>query len=38
VARQGRIAPDLWMIGATGAPVGPDALLAAAERALGAVK
>jgi hypothetical protein len=37
VARQGRIAPDLWMEGATGAPVGPDALLAAAERALKAV-
>ena len=38
VALQGRIAPDLWMQGATGAPVGPDALLAAAERALAAVK
>jgi hypothetical protein len=37
VARQGRIAPDLWMEGATGTPVGPDALLAAAERALAAV-
>jgi hypothetical protein len=35
VARQGRIAPDLWMTGATGAPVGPEALLAATERALG---
>jgi len=34
VARQGRIAPDLWMKGATGAPVGPDGLLAATERAL----
>jgi hypothetical protein len=34
IARQGRIAPDLWMMGATGAPVGPDALLAAAGRAL----
>jgi hypothetical protein len=34
VTRQGRIAPDLWMQGATGSPVGPDALLAAAERAL----
>ncbi|MGA3095534.1 MAG: hypothetical protein ABSF25_03680 [Bryobacteraceae bacterium] len=34
VARQGRIAPDLWMRGATGAPVGPEALLAATERAL----
>ncbi len=34
VARQGTIAPDLWMQGATGAPVGPDALLAATERSL----
>jgi hypothetical protein len=34
VARQGRIAPDLWMKGATGAPVGPEALLSAAARAL----
>jgi hypothetical protein len=34
MARQGRIAPDLWMEGATGAPVGPDALLAATARAL----
>ena len=34
IARQGRIAPDLWMQGATGAPVGPDALLAATARAL----
>jgi hypothetical protein len=38
VARQGRIAPDLWMKGATGSPVGPEALLAAADRALGLVK
>ena len=36
MARQGRIAPDLWMRGATGAPVGPEALLAATERALAA--
>src|SRR4029079_950129 len=34
VARQGRIAPDQWMKGATGAPVGPEALLAATDRAL----
>ena len=34
VARQGRIAPDLWMQGATGSPVGPDALLSATARAL----
>jgi hypothetical protein len=38
VARQGRIAPDLWMKGATGSPVGPEALLAAAERALDRIK
>ncbi len=35
VALQGRIAPDLWMKGATGAPVSPEGLLAATERALG---
>jgi hypothetical protein len=38
VARQGRIAPDLWMKGATGAPVGPEALLAATQRAVAVVK
>jgi hypothetical protein len=38
VARQGRIAPDLWMKGATGSPVGPEALLAAAGRALNVVR
>ncbi len=38
VARQGRIGPDLWMKGATGSPVGPEALLAAAGQALGLVK
>ena len=38
VARQGRLAPDLWMKGATGSPVGPEALLAATERALAVVK
>ena len=37
IARQGRLSPDLWMKGATGAPVGPDALLAATERALAAM-
>lgn len=30
----GRIAPDLWMKQATGAPVGPEALLRATEKAL----
>ena len=34
VSRQGRIAPELWMQGAVGAPVGPDGLLAATARAL----
>jgi hypothetical protein len=34
VAKQGRIAPDLWMKGATGKPVGAEALLEATERAL----
>jgi hypothetical protein len=38
VAKQGKIAPDVWMIGATGAPVGPDGLLAATERAIAAVQ
>ena len=30
----GRVAPDLWMEKATGAPVGPEALLSEAEKAL----
>ncbi len=34
ISKIGRIAPDLWMKEATGAPVGPDALLRAAEKAL----
>ncbi len=38
VARQGRIAPDLWMKGATGSPVGPEALLTATERALNLIR
>ncbi len=38
MARQGRLSPDLWMKGATGAPVGPEALLAATERALAQVQ
>jgi hypothetical protein len=38
VARLGRLAPDLWMKNATGAPVGPEALLAAAQHALTIVK
>jgi hypothetical protein len=38
VARQGRIAPDLWMKSATGSRVGPEALLAAAEHALSLIE
>ena len=35
MATLGSIAPDLWMRKATGAPVGPEALLAATKTALG---
>jgi hypothetical protein len=34
VARIGNVSPDVWMKKATGAPVGPEALLRAAEQAL----
>lgn len=34
MAKQGNIAPDIWMKGATGKPVGPDALLTATKKAL----
>jgi hypothetical protein len=34
MATLGRIAPDLWMEKATGSPVGPEALLAEAKKAL----
>jgi hypothetical protein len=34
MARIGNVAPDLWMMNATGAIVGPDALLSATEQAL----
>jgi hypothetical protein len=34
IARFGNISPDIWMTKATGAPVGPDALLSATERAI----
>ncbi len=37
MARMGSVTPDLWMKNATGAPVGPSALLAATERAVGVV-
>jgi len=38
MSRQGRLTPDLWMERATGAPVGPAALLAATEEALAIAK
>ncbi len=38
MAKQGRISPDLWMKGAVGAPVGPEALLSAATEALAELK
>jgi hypothetical protein len=38
MAVQGNIAPDLWMEGATGAPVGAAALLDATEAALAEVR
>jgi hypothetical protein len=34
MATQGRLTPDLWMMKATGRPVGPEALLEATEKAL----
>ncbi|HSN68894.1 MAG TPA: hypothetical protein VLV48_06595, partial [Thermoanaerobaculia bacterium] len=34
----GDVLPDLWMKKATGAPVGPEALLAAAEKALAVIR
>jgi len=34
MAKLGNIAPDLWMTQATGAPVGPEALLVETEKAL----
>ena len=34
MARQGCVSPDLWMQGASGAPVGAGPLLRATERAL----
>lgn len=35
VCKIGNVAPDIWMVEATGQPVGPDALLHATEWALG---
>ncbi|MGK2857473.1 MAG: hypothetical protein ACSLFQ_09720 [Thermoanaerobaculia bacterium] len=37
MTKQGRLTPDLWMTKATGAPVGPDAMLKATEKALAKV-
>jgi len=37
MAKQGRLTPDLWMTKATGAPVGPKAMLEATEKALAKV-
>ncbi len=34
MAKMGRVTPDQWMKNATGSPVGPQALLAAAERSV----
>ena len=34
MAKMGSVTPDLWMINATGKPVGPEALLAATKQAL----
>ena len=38
MAKMGNVTPDLWMRNATGAPVGPEALFAATERALAALE
>jgi hypothetical protein len=37
MAKMGNVTPDLWMVQATGAPVGPEALLAETEKAVGEV-
>lgn len=36
MAKEGQVTPDLWMVNATGKPVGPEALLEATQRALAA--
>ncbi len=38
MAKIGRIVPDGWMKQATGAPVGPEPLLRATEKALNQIK
>jgi hypothetical protein len=35
MTKEGNVTPDMWMINATGKPVGPEALLQATERSLG---
>jgi len=36
MAKMGSVTPDLWMVHASGRPVGPEALLEATQRALAA--
>jgi hypothetical protein len=38
ITKTGSVAPDLWMKKATGAPVGPEALLAETEKALAGIQ
>jgi hypothetical protein len=38
MAKLGNITPDLWMVQATGSPVGPEALLAETEKALAEIR
>lgn len=38
MAKMGRVTPDMWMINATGKPVGAEALLSATEQALAQVQ
>ena len=38
MCKTGHVTPDQWMIAATGAPVGPQAMLAATRRALDELK
>jgi hypothetical protein len=38
MAKLGNITPDLWMVQATGSPVGPEALLAETEQALAEIR
>jgi hypothetical protein len=38
MAEMGHVTPDLWMVNATGRPVGPEALLEATQHALAAIQ